>query len=97
VKDKEEIKQVATVSANWDTAVGQIIADAMEKVGKDGTAAPGVAEKQQVNALRDTTRRSISPLHQRTGGPSPQLGYARSTIAGPPSRDESLESRGNRA
>ncbi len=37
VKDKEEIKQVATVSANWDTAIGQIIADAMEKVGKDGT------------------------------------------------------------
>ncbi len=37
VKDKEEIKQVATVSANWDTAIGEIIADAMDKVGKDGT------------------------------------------------------------
>jgi chaperonin GroEL len=37
VKDKEEIKQVATVSANWDTAIGGIISDAMEKVGKDGT------------------------------------------------------------
>src|SRR3954469_17460646 len=37
VKDKEEIKQVATVSANWDEAIGEIIADAMDKVGKDGT------------------------------------------------------------
>ncbi|HZL77830.1 MAG TPA: chaperonin GroEL [Candidatus Limnocylindrales bacterium] len=37
VKDKEEIKQVATVSANWDTDIGEIIADAMDKVGKDGT------------------------------------------------------------
>src|SRR5208283_1481999 len=36
-KDKEEIKQVATVSANWDTSIGEIIADAMDKVGKDGT------------------------------------------------------------
>ena len=37
VKDKEEIKQVATVSANWDSSIGEIIADAMDKVGKDGT------------------------------------------------------------
>ncbi|MGH8048775.1 MAG: chaperonin GroEL [Chthoniobacterales bacterium] len=37
VKDSSEIAQVATVSANWDTTIGQIIADAMEKVGKDGT------------------------------------------------------------
>src|SRR5216117_2694972 len=37
VNDKEEIKQVATVSANWDNTIGEIIADAMDKVGKDGT------------------------------------------------------------
>src|SRR6186997_1527547 len=37
VKNKEEIKQVATVSANWDETIGEIIADAMDKVGKDGT------------------------------------------------------------
>jgi chaperonin GroEL len=36
-QDKEGIKQVATVSANWDTTIGDIIADAMDKVGKDGT------------------------------------------------------------
>ncbi len=37
IRDKEEIKQVATVSSNWDPTIGQIIADAMDKVGKDGT------------------------------------------------------------
>ncbi len=37
VKDSSEIAQVATVSANWDTTIGTIIADAMDKVGKDGT------------------------------------------------------------
>jgi chaperonin GroEL len=37
VKDRTEIAQVATVSANWDSAIGNIIADAMDKVGKDGT------------------------------------------------------------
>jgi chaperonin GroEL len=37
VKDKNDIQQVATVSANWDRTVGEIIADAIEKVGKDGT------------------------------------------------------------
>ncbi len=37
VNDREEIRQVATVSANWDATIGEIIADAMDKVGKDGT------------------------------------------------------------
>ena len=37
VSDREEIRQVATVSANWDAEIGNIIADAMDKVGKDGT------------------------------------------------------------
>ena len=37
VTDTKEIAQVATVSANWDTEIGNIIADAMDKVGKDGT------------------------------------------------------------
>ena len=37
VKDSEEIAQVATISANWDNTIGEIIADAMDKVGKDGT------------------------------------------------------------
>jgi chaperonin GroEL len=35
-KGKREISQVATISANNDKAIGELIADAMEKVGKDG-------------------------------------------------------------
>jgi chaperonin GroEL len=37
IKTREEIKQVATVSANWDSSIGDIIAEAMDRVGKDGT------------------------------------------------------------
>ena len=36
IKDKKEIAQVATISANGDEKIGELIADAMEKVGKDG-------------------------------------------------------------
>ena len=36
VKAREEIAQVGTISANNDSAIGELIADAMEKVGKDG-------------------------------------------------------------
>ncbi|MDG2488688.1 MAG: chaperonin GroEL [Roseibacillus sp.] len=37
VSDSDQIAQVATVSANWDREIGNIIAEAMDKVGKDGT------------------------------------------------------------
>jgi chaperonin GroEL len=36
INSKEEIQQVATISANGDSVVGKLIADALEKVGKDG-------------------------------------------------------------
>jgi chaperonin GroEL len=36
IKDKEEISNLASISANNDTEIGKTIADAMEKVGKDG-------------------------------------------------------------
>src|SRR5687768_493338 len=37
VSGREEIRQVASISANADEVIGNIIADAMDKVGKDGT------------------------------------------------------------
>ena len=37
VTDTKEVAQVATVSANWDAGIGNIIAEAMDKVGKEGT------------------------------------------------------------
>ncbi len=51
VSDREEIRQVATVSANWDDAIGQIIADAMDKVGKDGTIT--VEENKSIETTLD--------------------------------------------
>ncbi|MBT8339887.1 MAG: chaperonin GroEL [Desulfatitalea sp.] len=35
-KDKNEITQVGTISANSDTVIGELISDAMERVGKEG-------------------------------------------------------------
>lgn len=37
IKDKKEITQVATISANGASDIGEIIAQAMDRVGKDGT------------------------------------------------------------
>ena len=37
VNDHSEVAQVGTISANGDSSIGDIIADAMDKVGKDGT------------------------------------------------------------
>lgn len=36
ISSKEEVMQVGTISANSDTEIGQLIADAMERVGKEG-------------------------------------------------------------
>ena len=47
VKDKKEIAQVATIAANYDTTVGELIADAMEKVGKDGVITVEEAKSMQ--------------------------------------------------
>jgi len=39
VKSKTDIKQIATVSSNWDNEVGEIISNAISKVGRDGSIA----------------------------------------------------------
>ncbi|OPX30724.1 MAG: chaperonin GroL [Gemmatimonadaceae bacterium 4484_173] len=51
VRGKEEIQQVATISANNDAEIGIIIGDAMEKVGKDGTIS--VEEAKSMNTTLD--------------------------------------------
>src|SRR2546429_3648770 len=65
VKEKEEIKQVATVSANWDSAIGGIIADAMDKVGKDGTIT--VEEAKSI----ETTMEAVEGMQFDKGYTSP--------------------------
>jgi chaperonin GroEL len=51
VKENKEIEQVATISANSDSVIGKMIADAMDKVGKDGTIT--VEEARSVDTTLD--------------------------------------------
>ncbi len=51
VKDKKEISQVATIAANNDSVIGNQIAEAMEKVGKDGVIT--VEEAKSIETTMD--------------------------------------------
>ncbi len=51
-KDRKEIAQVGTISANGDEAIGEMIAEAMEKVGKEG-----VITVEEAKTPRDHPRR----------------------------------------
>ena len=51
VKDKKEISQIATIAANNDQSIGDRIAEAMEKVGKDGVIT--VEEAKSIETTMD--------------------------------------------
>lgn len=51
VSKHEEIQQVATISANNDPEIGEMIADAMKKVGKDGTIT--IADAKGIDTVLD--------------------------------------------
>jgi len=51
-KGKDEVAQVGTISANQDREIGQIIADAMEKVGKEGVVT--VEEAKGIDTTLET-------------------------------------------
>lgn len=65
VKDKKETAQVATISANSDETIGNLIADAMEKVGKDGVItveeAKGIVDELSVVEGMQFDRGYLSP------------------------------------
>ena len=76
VEDREQVAQVATISANGDTTIGDIIAEAMDKVGKDGTitveeanlSKPPLTLLKVCSSIKVTSHR-ISPLTRKPWKP----------------------------
>jgi chaperonin GroEL len=79
VKDKKEIAQVGTIAANGDEVIGDLIAEAMEKVGKDG-----VITVEEAKAI-ETSLEVVEGMQFDRGYLSPYF------VANPEKMDAALE------
>jgi chaperonin GroEL len=70
IGNKAEIAQVGTISANDDKVIGDLIADAMEKVGKDGVITVEEAKTTTysvVEGMQPDHKPSVAILHHQSG------------------------------
>jgi chaperonin GroEL len=74
IKDKSDIEHVASVSANNDAEIGKLIADAMDKVGKDGVIT--VEESKSM----DTSLEVVEGMQFDRGYLSPYFATNRETM-----------------
>ena len=74
VKTKKDLENVATVASNNDREIGKIIAEAMDKVGKDGVITveegkthrrPATSSSRACSSIAATCRRTSSPTRRR--------------------------------
>ena len=72
ISTKDEIKNVATISANSDVKIGELIADAMEKVGKEG-----VITVQDGQTLENELEVVEGMKHRRTSSDAPEAASPR--------------------
>ena len=73
VKDSHEVAQVGTISANGDTSIGKMIAEAMQKVGNEGVITVEEAKSLETDStssracssIAATSRPILSPMPRR--------------------------------
>lgn len=74
VKTNEEVKQIATISANNDTSIGAIIAEAMDSVGKNGVIQVGESKTSE------TTLEIVEGMQIERGFISPYFVTSQNTM-----------------
>jgi chaperonin GroEL len=93
-RDAKEIAQVGTISANSDETIGQILAEAMEKVGKEGVITVEEAKSMDTSSTWSRACSSTAATSRPTSSPIPSAWKARSRTADPAAREEDLEHEG---
>lgn len=67
-KDKKEIEQVGTISANNDENIGRLISEAMEKMGKEGVITVDEAKGEEKSGITIFKHAFAADRPKRTPG-----------------------------
>ena len=72
VKDSHEVAQVGTISANGDTSIGKMIAEAMQKVGNEGVITVEEAKSLETDSTSSRACSSTAAISRLTSSPMPR-------------------------